>query len=66
MEDACKRLWTAVLRQAITDAQGSYDVYRQKARDWLLSENREPHSFLWICEVLGLEPDLFRTFYRYE
>ena len=64
MQDACKRLWTAVLAQAVTDAKGNYYRDREEAREWFLSENYETASFLWICDVLGLDPDLFRNAYR--
>ena len=66
MQDACKRLWSAVLEQAVTDAQGNCDSRREEARRWLLSENYGAASFLWICDMLGLEPDFFRNAYRYE
>jgi len=66
MQDACKRLWYAVLEQAVKDAQGYYNSRREEARQWLFSENHGAASFLWICDVLGLDPDFFRNAYRYE
>ena len=64
MQDACKKLWSAVLEQAIRDAQGNYDS--EEARKWFLSEDDGTASLIWICDLLGLEPDLFRKAYRYE
>lgn len=66
MEEAFKKLWSAVLQQALRDAQGNYYSYREEAREWLLSENHETASFLWVCDVLSLDPDLFRNAYRQE
>ncbi|TET63088.1 hypothetical protein E3J48_03070 [Candidatus Aerophobetes bacterium] len=55
MEKTCKRLWHAVLEQAIKDAH--WDV---AARAWFWSKNQGIGSFLWICSVLGLSPELIR------
>jgi len=66
MQDACKRLWSAVLEQALTDAQGNYNSLREEARKWFLSENYGAASFLWICDVLDLDPDFLRNVYRNE
>ena len=66
MQDAYKRLWFAVLEQALTDAKGKHYSYREEAREWFLSEKYETASFLWICDVLDLDPDSFRNAYRYE
>jgi hypothetical protein len=66
MPDACKRLWSAVLEQAISDVQGDSNSDREEARKWLLSENYGTASFLWICDVLGLEPNFLRNAYRNE
>ena len=65
MDDAFKKLWSAGLEQALRDVQGNYYSYREEAREWFLSENYEPASFLWICDVLGLQPDQFRNAYRH-
>ena len=66
MLDACKKLWSAVLEQAVSDAQGDCNSERKEARKWFLSENCGTASFLWICKILDLEPDLFRNAYRDE
>jgi len=55
-ESACKRLWYAVLQQAIKDSR--WDV---KAHAWFFSEDQWPGSFLWICTVLDLSPEFIQT-----
>jgi hypothetical protein len=53
-----RRLWLAVLMQAISDLIGDgYSGYhratiRYFARLWFTSDNHEPGSFLWICDHL--------------
>lgn len=66
MQDACKKLWAAVLEQAMTDAQEHHESYGEEARKWLQSENLGTASFLWVCDVLDLDPGLFRTAGRYD
>jgi hypothetical protein len=65
---ACRRLWAAVLEQAIKDARDETTKRRrferadgQTAQHWFLSENGGIGSFLWICEMLDLEPRFVRT-----
>ena len=55
VEKRCKRLWHAVLKQAIKDAR--WDV---TARTWFCSNNQETGSFLWICTLLDLSPGPIR------
>ena len=61
--DACKDLWLAVLEQAIKDARGTRIYYSvvEEARDWFKSENEDPGSFLWICRLLGLDPEAVKN-----
>ena len=56
MDIACKRLWCAVLQQAIKDSH--WDV---TARSWFFSTDQEAGSFLWICTVLDFNPTLILT-----
>ncbi len=60
MEETCKRLWIAVLKQAIKDSRGNYHRNRDKALSWFSSANQGTGSFLWICSILGLNPNLTR------
>lgn len=54
----CRDLWKAVLEQAFKDAQGRVGTYEHKkdARRWFRSNRKEIGSFLWVCEVLDLDP----------
>jgi hypothetical protein len=61
MEETCKRLWIAVLKQAIEDARcNNYHRNREKTLSWFSSENQGTGSFLWICSILGFNPNLIR------
>ena len=60
MEEGCKRLWAAVLKQAIKDIRCRNDRRRENALSWFNSKNKGTTSFLWICGILGLDPDLIR------
>lgn len=61
IEEACKRLWAAVLAQAVRDALGGNLYLRKSAWAWLRSENQRVSSFHWICTILGLNPESVRT-----
>ena len=54
-EEAYKRLWHAVLKQAIKDAR-----WDMTARTWLCSKDQGTGSFLWICTLLDLSPESIR------
>ena len=41
MEESCKQLWFAVLKQAIKDAQEHYSMYGENAQLWFNSKNQE-------------------------
>ena len=59
-EKGWRALWKAVLDQAFKDAEGNVGTYdqREDARAWFASSRRDIGSFLWICEVLDLEPEI--------
>jgi hypothetical protein len=64
------RLCVAVLARAIVDAvqpveavqwyEGFKDVCRMDALRFFRRNSREPFSFLWLCDVLALDPDYLR------
>ena len=62
-EMGAKNLWKAVLEQAFKDAQGQVGTYeyRRDARVWFQSDSKDIGSFLWICEVLDLDPEVTRA-----
>ena len=69
MEEACKQLWAAVLKQAIKDAQRELSanmfnfkkMSRQSALRWFLNEDQEVGSFLWVCSLTRIEPESVLT-----
>jgi hypothetical protein len=64
MDQTCKRLWSAVLNQAIKDAQENHSVYARNARAWFCSKNQGTGSFIWICMILDLDPNAFQSVYK--
>lgn len=61
MAEGCKKLWVAVLNQAVKDARSNHSTNRDNALSWLRSKNQGFASFLWICSTLGFDPDLIRV-----
>lgn len=64
MGQTCKNLWSAVLNKAIEDAQENYSIYAEDARAWFRSKSQRTGSFIWICLILNLDPDAFRSVYQ--
>lgn len=54
------RLWAEVIRQAYDDVGHKDPRIRRDASDWFMSERREICSFLWVCDMLGLDPGRIR------
>lgn len=71
-----KRLWAAVLKDAIECIRGQALVhcgtpkyrkrYRQieqrSTRTWFMSTSTDPGTFLWVCAVLEIQPEKVRRF----
>lgn len=64
------KLWYAVLNRAIVDlkvskcgADNRIETTRQEAVRWFKSDENEVGSFLWICDILDLCPNLTRKTY---
>ena len=60
-------LWSRVLLQAIWDLSGiklkvpkKETTLQRITRVWFSSFNDSPGSFIWICNVLSLDPDAVR------
>lgn len=59
---ACRRLWAAVLSEAIASLsawrnKGKHVLEGRKAEAWLMhAETSGPGSFEWVCCVLDLDP----------
>lgn len=59
-----RALWAAVLEAAVQDIRR--DLYRKdRERDadraWFGSETVRPGAFVWICELMNLDPDAIRA-----
>ena len=68
-----KKLWAAVLVQAFSDLEGMTfgqqairtDIAREQAERWIYSNDRSYiGSFLYVCEVLDLNPEYVRNKFR--
>ena len=64
MDQTCQRLWSAVLNQAIKDAQENHSIYAENARVWFCSKNQAIGSLIWISMILDLDPDLLGSVYQ--
>ena len=62
-----RALWTAVLRQALLDYSGTPcdgvsvmgpDKIFRSAEAWIRSPSRALYSFLWVCDILNIEPEM--------
>jgi len=59
--DAYIALWGAVLQVAIDDAQRStlFKILNTEQRMsvmWITCDDTEPRSFLWVCDICGVDP----------
>ena len=67
-ESGAEDLWLAVIVQAVADLRGNqfssetirYRLITRAARQWFQSSNGNPGGFVWICNILGLEPQWVR------
>ncbi len=57
-----RRLWAAVLEQAVKDARGgrTYHIITEEARAWFRSKKEGMGSFIWVCRILDLDPGYVR------
>ena len=59
-------LWRGVLRLAITDYRGQLFALsrhekphaQRRAQEWIFSTCTDPGSFLWVCELLDVNPQV--------
>ncbi len=66
-DEFCKRLWSAVLANALFDAaRGYFKIHPEndEALTWLHSADTGQGSFLWVCEVLDHDPVKVRDSWR--
>lgn len=55
-----RALLAAMLDEAITTIRLREHHLARNARAWILSKNKDPFSFEWVCEELDLCPNEFR------
>ena len=48
----------------IKDVQENHSIYAENARAWFCSKNQAIGSFMWICMILDLDSDTFRSVYQ--
>ena len=58
-DSGVRRLWAAVLWQAIKDAD--YAEGRGAAYNWIFSKRSDVGSMRWICDMLDLDFDKLQT-----
>ena len=58
-DSGVRRLWAAVLWQAIKDAD--YAEGRGSAFNWIFSKRTDVGSMRWICDMLDLDFDKLQT-----
>jgi hypothetical protein len=66
MDQKFRNLWAAVLKQAIKDAQQSFNNSLTSPGLWFRSNSHAVGSFLWICGVLNIDPELVRPVAGFE
>lgn len=68
------KLWVSVLKIALADA-AKYEAYAQnerkyvsgeglKAHRWLFSNSHRETSFIWVCDMLKVDPDAVRRSFK--
>ncbi len=57
-----RKLLCAVIEQAYMDAtaQRGQKAIKADAKRWLDSEDNYPFSYIWICEILHIDPSIVR------
>ncbi len=69
MSESILELWKEVLKKAVDDAkEGPSEreikdyIYCTKAnaKEWIKGKSEEPGSFIWVCDLLDLQPSAVR------
>ena len=54
-------LWAAVMERAVYDLKSKDKLQRGSASEWFQNRRRtDVGSFIWVCEVLDIDPDRYR------
>lgn len=65
--ERCMALWAEVLRVGLVDAARAFPSYLSNPHmhyeplDWLYSDELSTGSFVWICNLFGLDPSAVRS-----
>lgn len=67
--DAYLALWGAALQVAIDDVIAAmrserWDQDRRMSHAWIFTNSRETRSFLWVCDICGVDPRRVRDVCR--
>lgn len=54
-------LWAAVLHLAMRDLESTRASVALSARRWVNSDEQRVGSFVWVCDMLGIEPATVRS-----
>jgi len=61
------RLAVAILTQAVRDLlapqkklESDWEAWKEDSKCWFNSQSLEPCSFHWVCQILGLSPEMVR------
>ena len=57
---ACKKLLVRILEQAILDLK-KQDKYGYPAITWFNDKRDNIGSFIWICKILNMQPNITRA-----
>ena len=67
LDPSVRKLARAILRQAVRDmlmqpdsASGESDGWEKDAAQWFFSDETDPGSLTWVCEILQLKPWMLR------
>ncbi|MPZ78805.1 MAG: hypothetical protein GEU77_20070 [Deltaproteobacteria bacterium] len=55
------QLWTEVVIQAIQDLASKDPRARSSAQEWFASDNDEVGDFIWVCNIMSVEPGVVRA-----
>ncbi len=67
LDPSVRKLARAILRQAVRDmlmqpdsASGESNGWEKDAAQWFFSDETDPGSLTWVCEILQLKPWMLR------
>lgn len=69
MEPDFTALWREVVAQAVRDVlspkqEGASSNERDEAYHWIMGDNTETYTYLWACDVAGVDPEIGRKILR--